>query len=168
MPVHDGMRRDIMSKINGFSHEMGSALMGVAVVSLLIIYSFQVQAAGQVNTGYFGNVAIKGYDPVAYFTEKRAVKGNKQFAYKWLGASWYFSSADHRQKFAQSPVAYAPQYGGYCSIGMSLGQVSGDVDPEAWTIINGKLYLNYSKAAAHQFFNEDTIKAADSKWQEMQ
>ena len=157
-----------MNKIYGFFHLPAVTPSRVAAISLLIICSFQVQAAGQVNTGYFGKVAIKGYDPVAYFTEKRAVKGNKQYAYNWLGASWYFSSAANKQKFVQSPVAYAPQYGGYCSIGMSLGQKSGDVDPEAWTIINGKLYLNYSKAAASQFFNEDTIHAADANWKKMQ
>lgn len=156
-----------MNKINGFILQPAGTLAGVAVMFLLTICSYQVQAAGQVNTGYFGNVAIKGYDPVAYFTDKRAVKGDKQFIYKWLGASWYFSSADHRQKFAQSPVDYAPQYGGYCSIGVSAGQKSGDIDPKAWTIIHGKLYLNYSKEAARQLFNDDTIQAADANWEKL-
>ena len=157
-----------MNRMKFFSPVPAGILVAVGAILLLMISSVQVQAAGQVNTGYFSDVAIKGYDPVAYFTEKRAVKGEKQFAYKWLGASWYFSSAANKQKFAQSPVAYAPQYGGYCSIGVSMGQKSGDIDPEAWTIIKGKLYLNYSKEAARQFFNKDTIKAADTNWPKLQ
>jgi YHS domain-containing protein len=101
-----------------------------------------------VNTGYFGDVAIKGYDAVAYFTEHKAVKGSQEFAYRWLDASWYFSSAENRDRFKRDPVKYAPQYGGYCADGVSAGTITTNIDPNAWRIIDGKLYLSYDPGAA--------------------
>lgn len=99
-----------------------------------------------VNTGYFGNVAIKGYDPVAYFTDGRATLGSEEITYKWLGAYWHFANEEHKQLFADNPTEYAPQYGGFCASGMGIhGGRTSDIDPEAWLIIDGKLYLNYSK-----------------------
>ena len=103
-------------------------------------------AEDKINTGYFGNVAIKGYDPVAYFTEGRAMEGNEEYTLKWLGAKWLFATAEHKEMFAASPIKYVPQYGGHCATGMGIhGGLTKDIDPEAWTIIDGKLYLNYSK-----------------------
>ena len=83
-------------------------------VVMTIVLSPQALAGGgkKINTNWLG-VAIKGYDPVAYFTEGRAVKGKKEFEYKWQGAKWRFSSAANRDKFAADPPAYAPKYGGY-------------------------------------------------------
>ena len=104
--------------------------------------------AGEINTGYFGNVAIKGYDTVAYFTQGKAVKGSETHSLKWLGAVWHFSSAEHRDLFKSSPVRYAPQYGGYCADGVAYGQSTANIDPQAWRIINDKLYLNYNEGAA--------------------
>ena len=69
--------------------------------------------AGEVNTGYFGDVAIKGYDPVAYFTDHKAIQGSETISYDWLGATWRFSSDEHRRLFSTS--SYAPQYGGACA-----------------------------------------------------
>jgi YHS domain-containing protein len=91
------------------------------------------------------NVAIKGYDPVAYFTQGKPVKGSSAFTYQWMNANWWFASALDRDEFKRSPEKYAPQYGGYCAYGVSQGHTA-PIDPEAWTIIEGKLYLNYSKA----------------------
>jgi hypothetical protein len=107
-----------------------------------------VHAGGQINTGYFGGIAIKGYDPVAYFTKGRAMKGSKEFTYKWLGTPWHFANDKHRDLFAADPVKYAPQFGGYCADGVAYGQSTANIDPEAWRIIDGKLYLNYDKGAA--------------------
>ena len=75
-----------------------------------------------VNTGYFGGVAIMGYDTVAYFTEGKAVKGSEEFAYDWLGTPWHFASKNHQEMFMSEPDKYAPQYGGYCA-----GEVAGPV-----------------------------------------
>jgi hypothetical protein len=90
-------------------------------------------------------VAIKGYDPVAYFTDSKPVKGSSAFTHQWMNSAWWFASAEHRDEFARNPEKYAPQYGGYCAYGVSQGHTV-SIDPEAWTIIEGKLYLNYSKA----------------------
>ena len=110
--------------------------------------SSSVHAGGLINTGYFGGIAIKGYDPVAYFTKGRAMKGSKEFAHEWLGETWHFANANHRGLFAADPVKYAPQFGGYCADGVAYGQNTANIDPEAWRIIDGKLYLNYDKGAA--------------------
>jgi YHS domain-containing protein len=120
-------------------------------------------AEGEVNSGYFGNVAVKGYDVVAYFSEGRAVRGNARFAQDWLGHEWYFASAENRETFVTNPVTYMPQYGGYCAVGVSVGERSHDIDPEAFKIIDGKLYLNYSKSVA-ELLTPAVIAAADADW----
>ncbi|MGY2997324.1 YHS domain-containing protein [Mesorhizobium sp. URHB0026] len=78
-------------------------------------------ADGSVNTGYFGGVAIMGYDTVAYFTDGKAVKGSENISYNWLGTPWHFASKKHQEMFMSDPVKYAPQYGGYCA-----GEVVGE------------------------------------------
>ncbi len=122
--------------------------------------------AAEVNTGYFGNVAIMGYDPVAYFTMDDAVKGSEDHAFEWLGGTWLFASEEHRQTFTASPIKYAPQYGGLCSVGVAYGEVTREIDPKAWAIIKGKLYLNYSKGGAVDFVADadNLIATADGKW----
>src|SRR6476661_8644596 len=89
-------------------------------------------------------IAIKGYDPVAYFTQSKPVKGSASFTHQWMNSTWWFVSADDRDEFASTPEKYAPQYGGYCAYGVSQGHAV-NIDPEAWAVIDGKLYLNYSK-----------------------
>jgi YHS domain-containing protein len=125
-----------------------------------------LMAGSEINTGYFGNVAIKGYDPVAYFTEDKAMKGSEDHALKWLGANWQFTSDAHKQAFAADPTKYAPQYGGHCALGASSNHTTNDIDPEAWAIIDGKLYLNYSKAAT-KLLSEKRIAKADANWPEL-
>src|SRR5689334_10826486 len=104
-----------------------------------------VMADDTVNTGYFGGVAIMGYDPVAYFTDNAAVRGSDQFSYDWLGTPWHFASLAHKQSFMSNPAKYAPQFGGYCAGEVAYDGVTVNVDPEAWRIIDGKLYLGYGK-----------------------
>ena len=121
--------------------------------------------AGEINTGYFGNVAIKGYDPVAYFTESRAVQGSNDIRSEWLGATWQFSSTQHRELFVANPVQYAPQYGGLCSDGVAYGVTTTNIDPHAWRIIDDKLYLNYDPGAAAEL--EETpgqVAKAEENW----
>lgn len=111
-------------------------------------------------------VAIKGYDTVAYFTDGKPTKGDAQYQYDWQGAHWYFSSAEHRQLFSQKPESYAPRFGGFCALGMSIGKRF-PVDPEAWTIVDNKLYLNSDQSALAQFKADTTktIAAADAQWE---
>ncbi len=99
------------------------------------------------------NLAIRGTDPVAYFTQSKAVKGNSQYEYKWNGATWRFSSKENMALFAANPEQYAPQYGGYCAKGMSEGNAV-STDPDAWKIVDGKLYLNYSKGVQRQWLRD--------------
>ncbi|MGG7564689.1 YHS domain-containing (seleno)protein [Rhodovulum sp. DZ06] len=109
--------------------------------------------------------AIKGYDPVAYFTEGRPVAGDSDITYSWNGAEWRFASEANRALFIADPAAYAPQYGGYCAWAVSHGQTA-SIDPEAWDIVDGKLYLNYSKSVQKQW-KEDrpaAISRADANW----
>jgi YHS domain-containing protein len=110
-------------------------------------------------------VAIEGYDPVAYFTDSKPVKGSPQFTYQWQGAVWHFASAQHRDAFAKSPESYAPQYGGYCAYGVSQGHTA-PVDPTAWKIINSRLYLNYNKEVQELFLKDPSsaIEKADQNW----
>jgi hypothetical protein len=90
------------------------------------------------------NVAIKGFDTVAYFTESKAAKGSEQFETVWEDARWWFTSAANRDLFTANPKRYSPQYGGYCAGGVAVGEFA-SVDPEAWKIVDGKLYLINSK-----------------------
>jgi len=115
---------------------------------LFIVSSTPAHADGVVYSSW--GKAIKGYDPVAYFTESKPVEGKSEFTHKWMGANWRFSSAENRDKFAAMPEKYAPQYGGYCAWAVSQGYTASTI-PDAWKIVDGKLYLNYSKGVQKQW-----------------
>jgi YHS domain-containing protein len=87
--------------------------------------------------------AINGFDPVAYFTDKKPVKGVSNISYTWKNAVWHFASEDNRAVFSKNPEKYAPQYGGWCAYGWSQGYPA-KIDPQAWSIVEDKLYLNYN------------------------
>lgn len=120
--------------------------------------------AAEVNTGYFGNVAIKGYDPVAYFTESQAMKGSSEYSHEWLGATWQFTGPEHRDLFAANPMSYAPQYGGYCAGGLAYGDRTTNIEPEAWRIIDGKLYLNYDQGTAAELEQPGQLEKLEANW----
>lgn len=110
-------------------------------------------------------VAIRGTDPVTYFDQMMPVAGKADHALMWNGAQWLFASAENMAKFEANPEAFAPQYGGYCAYAMSKGAIATS-DPEAWTIHDGKLYLNYS-VNAHKIWSQDipgNIALADANW----
>lgn len=109
--------------------------------------------------------AIRGYDPVAYFTESKAVRGNAKFVYSWGGSDWHFVTADNLNTFRQDPDKYVPQYGGYCAYGMANGYKA-PTDNDSWTIVNGKLYLNYNKDVQKLWKEKQTgyIPSADKNW----
>ena len=87
------------------------------------------------------NIAINGYDPVAYFTEEKPVEGVADFSSEWDGATVLFVSAAHKEMFDADPEKYAPKYGGYCAYAVSKGYTA-STDPVAWTVHEGRLYLN--------------------------
>jgi YHS domain-containing protein len=93
-----------------------------------------------------GELALRGYDTVAYWTEGRPVRGSTQFEHRWNGAVWRFATAEHRDRFAQDPERYAPQFGGYCAYAVSRGYTA-DGDPTVWRIVDAQLYVNYSRRA---------------------
>lgn len=139
-------------------------MAGAALLSILLPFS-GLASAGEINTGYFGNVAIKGYDPVAYFTEEKAVRGKEAISHKWLGAEWQFSNEAHKSLFVANPVKYAPQYGGFCADGVAYETTTTNIDPQAWRIIDGKLYLNFDEGAAIEIEEvEGQIDKANQNW----
>lgn len=111
------------------------------------------------------NIAISGFDPVAYFTKQMAVEGNASYSNNYKGAIWQFSNQENLDKFVAMPTKYAPQYGGYCAYAVSLGSTA-STDPEAWTIVDGKLYLNNTIGVREIWRNDipGNIKKADKNW----
>lgn len=109
--------------------------------------------------------AIRGYDPVAYFTLNKPVKGSAQFSTEWQGATWHFSSGANRDAFVAEPEKYAPQYGGYCAYGVAQGYTP-ETDPAAFKVLNNKLYLNLSKAVLKKWQMDipGYVKDADQNW----
>jgi YHS domain-containing protein len=110
-------------------------------------------------------IAIKGYDTVAYFKLGKAVQGNKSFSFQWHDMTWYFLNKENRDLFAADPGKYAPQYDGYCAWAMTEARKA-KTDPEVWKIVDGKLYLNCSWEA-YQKWSRDipgNIKKADANW----
>jgi hypothetical protein len=124
-----------------------------------------LQTKTKINKTTLGGLALKGYDPVAYFTEGKAIQGRKEFTYEYADAKWRFVNAANRALFAHDPEKYAPQYGGYCAWGISQGKFF-DGDPQVWRIVNGKLYVNYNKEI-EKTWEQDTpgfIAKADGLW----
>ena len=139
----------------------------LSLIAFLLALPMSAAAIAPVYSTYLGG-AIRGYDPVAYFTVKKPVKGKKDFSHKWKGATWYFSSARNRDLFRDNPEKYAPRYGGYCAYAVSQGYTASIV-PEAWRIVDGKLYLNYSKGV-QQTWEQDIpgfIKLGDKNWPQL-
>lgn len=109
--------------------------------------------------------AVGGYDVVAYFKDGKPVKGDNKISFEWSGAKWYFSSPSNRDEFKKSPEKFAPQFGGYCAYGVAHDHKS-PTQPDAWTIVDGKLYLNYN-LDVRKLWNEkqsEFIKTANEKW----
>lgn len=112
-----------------------------------------------------GGIAIDGSDTVAYFDENGPVPGSPEFSVEWQGATWQFSNAENMAKFEADPEAFAPQYGGYCAFAVSKGYTASTV-PEAWSIHDGKLYLNFSRGVRTRWAlnKRANIEAADANW----
>lgn len=145
---------------------LGFASVGVAVVvAAASFFVFSTKAEVTSINMNAAKVAIRGYDTVAYFTDGEARKGKGEFEQVWQGARWHFVSATNRDLFAGNPDRYAPKYGGYCSLGLAMGEYS-DTDPEMWTIVDGKLYLNKAKRIQDLWRKapEAYIVASEANW----
>lgn len=137
-----------------------------AIAALALLTLVPASAESKINT--HKGLAVGGYDVVAYFTDSKPVKGSSEFSTNWKGAEWHFASAEHRDTFLKDPDHYAPQYAGYCAYGVSEGHKA-PIDPTAWSIVDGKLYLNYNKEVQGLFTKDlkTRIQTADKKWPEL-
>ena len=144
-------------------------------------------AGGSVNKTLLGT-ALKGYDAVAYHTVGKPVEGSRRFSYRWRDATWYFAGAKHRDLFSYrwrdatwyfagakhrdlftaDPERYAPAYGGYCAYGMAQGAKI-DIDPNAWRIVDGTLYLNVNERVQRTWARDipGYIARAKRHWQRL-
>jgi hypothetical protein len=98
-------------------------------------------------------LAIKGYDPVAYFTVGRPAHGLPEIEYEWDEYRYWFSRLEHRELFRADPVRYAPQFANFCAMALSQGELD-EADPDSWLITEGKLYI-FGKAAGPRLFQQD-------------
>lgn len=137
--------------------------LATAALSLLVAST----AWAQVNRNG-GDAAIGGYDPVAYFTDHAAVRGMAEHSFDWHGAHWLFVSEEHRALFAGNAAHYAPAYGGYCAFAAADGRLA-NIDPQAWHIEGGRLFLNYSLDIRRQWLADRAhlIEQADQRWPEL-
>ena len=139
----------------------------VAAMAAVPAAAYMTLPARAAQSDIFANdgVAINGYDPVAYFTEMKPVEGDSAHSTMWKGAEWRFASAENKATFEAAPDQYAPQFGGYCAYAVSQGYTAPTV-PEAWTVHDGKLYLNFS-LRARDLWSKDipgNIKAGEANW----
>ncbi len=136
------------------------------VVLPIVIFTLCITVVAQQSPVFIkDNKAIRGFDPVAYFTENKPVEGKSEFVYAWDNANWYFSSQQNLDSFKTNPGRYAPQYGGYCAYGMFEGHKA-PTSPDAWTIVEGKLYFNYNLKVRELWRDrkEEKITVADKNW----
>jgi YHS domain-containing protein len=137
-----------------------------AILAFAPLYETRVAAAEPpIFTGLVSGVAVGGYDPVAYFTAGKPVQGSEKATLRYDGVTWRFASAENRTMFEANPTKYAPQYGGYCAYAVSQGHTA-KAEPDAWTIYEGKLYLNYDKSVQAKWAKDipGYVKKADANW----
>jgi YHS domain-containing protein len=143
------------------------SLLAAAAIALApaVLLPAPALAEPPIYTGAFDDLAVQGYDPVAYFTDGKPVKGDKAFSTEYMGATFRFASAAHRDTFIANPEAYAPQYGGYCAWAVSQGYTAKG-DARNWKIVDGKLYLNYNTSIQKKWEADipGFVSAANTNW----
>ena len=138
----------------------GTLRYTIFLMLLLFISTAHAESINQTD-----GVAVKGYDPVAFFAENRAVKGSDRYTAKYQNITYKFESAANRNSFNANPAKYAPQYGGFCAYGVAHGHKV-DISPEAFSVVNGKLYLNYDRPVRFLWERDvpGNINKADQNW----
>lgn len=137
-------------------------LLHAALATLLLVLSNAAVAGGFYERN---GVALAGYDPVAYFTAGKPVRGSPAHVAEWSGARFHFATRENRDAFAADPMRYAPQYGGFCAYGVAGGYKAA-IDPAAFTVVDGRLYLNYNRRI-HRLWSADIpgfVSSADRNW----
>jgi len=144
--------------------KFSSLLKTTLVTSALLASSFSFAENIEVN-GNANDLALKGYDTVSYFTQGAPKMGSEQYTAAYNGAIYHFASADNRDLFKATPSKYAPQYGGFCAMGVAMNQKF-DVDPTAWHIRNDKLYLNLNKDVQKKWLTDvpGYLETAQVNW----
>ena len=145
---------------------LGFAMTAVVAAALAFVALPRDSAAETVAPVFAEDgVAIRGTDPVAYFTDSAVRQGDPAIHADWMGARWRFASEQHRAMFVADPAAFAPQFGGYCAWAVAEGYTA-PIDPEAWRIVEGKLYLNYSKKIQKKWARDvpGNISRANANW----
>jgi YHS domain-containing protein len=139
-------------------------LAGSRLVAVLAAFLF---AAGALAGEYYekDGVALRGHDPVAYFKDGKPVRGSPEHHADYRGSVFHFATAANRAAFVADPAKYAPQYGGYCAYGLASGYKAA-TDPAAFTIVAGKLYLNYNADVQRKWSRDipGQIAKADRQW----
>lgn len=140
-------------------------LFSAAAITSALLLSSLTNAADIDANADINDLAIKGYDPVSYFTDNKPVMGSDDFTATYKNAIYQFASADHRDRFRANPEKYAPQFGGFCAFGVTK-QRKFDTDPTAWRISDGKLYLNLNKNVQKIWLKDvpGNIASADNIW----
>ncbi len=165
--MSDGQTSTIARHGKSRRYFMTLSMMALALPLAAALPVRMAQAASKPNvfTGIVDGVGAGGYDVVAYFTDSKAVAGNEAITAEYDGATWRFSSEANRDAFKADPAKYAPQYGGYCAYAVSKGATAKG-DPEAWTVDNGKLYLNLSPAIRETWSTDiaGNVSKADANW----
>ncbi|MEM9029715.1 MAG: YHS domain-containing (seleno)protein [Pseudomonadota bacterium] len=138
-----------------------TALVGASLVST----AADAKSKRPINTIGSPGVAIKGFDPVAYFTVGKPTKGKRAHEVTYKGAKWRFASAENKAKFEANPAKYEPAYGGYCAYGVAQGYLV-KIEGNAWAIRNGRLYLNYDRGIQRRWSKAPAryVKTANAKW----
>jgi YHS domain-containing protein len=141
------------------------AAFAVATLATFSVVAPAYADQAPVYTGILSRVAVSGYDPVAYFTDGRPVRGNQQFSTTYAGYEYRFASAEHLATFSADPARYVPQYGGYCAWAVSQGYTA-SADPMNWRIVDGKLYLNYNDEIQRRWEQNipGHIRDANANW----
>lgn len=149
-----------------------SAVKAIFWLFIMMFFSFSfssfASAGEKINTGWLSDVAIEGYDTVAYHTLQKAIKGSKKFEVKYKDATWRFANLENKKLFEAEPEKYLPQYGGFCAFAVAHDSTAG-IDPEVFAIENGKLYLNYSKSVGEKWSanKAEFIEKADANWEHL-
>lgn len=135
---------------------------------ILVLFSAAVSAQHPVYRATLDGPAIGGYDTVAYFTVGEAVPGSADFQVRWRDTDWYFSNEKHRALFEADPERYAPQFGGYCAYGVAKQHLY-KVDPHAFTVVDGKLYLNNTLTIQSKWQSQPRhfIRLAEGLWPQL-
>jgi YHS domain-containing protein len=137
----------------------------ILTITTILLLTITISKAQKAEIFSTSGKAIKGYDPVAFFNQAKAIKGADSLSYQYKDATWLFSSTDNLESFKKSPEKYEPQYGGYCAYGTADGHKA-PTQTDTWTIVDGKLYFNYNTKVKEMWSKQQTtlIEKANAQW----